>query len=99
VGRAAIPNRGNGVLITDGAQAIQVGGLEGGARNLISGNALDGVRISGEGLADSFNSVLGTSSARITAATGRFPTARMGSRSRLGPRTTPSGEPRPERAT
>ena len=47
VGRVRIPNGGNGVRIADGAQAIQVGGTSAGARNLISGNAQDGVQISG----------------------------------------------------
>ena len=65
VGRTSIPNGGHGIQITDGAQTNQVGGAESGARNLISGNALDGVRISGErhtmpgGLASAFNSVQG----------------------------------------
>lgn len=52
VGRTVIPNGGSGVLITDDARSNEVGGATAGARNVISGNVLDGVRISGEILTD-----------------------------------------------
>jgi len=65
VGRAPISNGGHGVFIGDGARANQVGGTTAGARNLISGNAGDGVRISAESIFDqlppptAFNTVQG----------------------------------------
>ncbi|MGV3723275.1 MAG: hypothetical protein ACO1SX_20435, partial [Actinomycetota bacterium] len=65
VGRAAIPNQGHGVFIADGSQWNRVGGAGAGEGNLISGNARDGVRISGETVFDqlppdtAFNVVLG----------------------------------------
>ena len=46
-GTAAIPNNGNGVSISDGAQNNIVGGDTSGECNLISGNGGDGVRIEG----------------------------------------------------
>jgi hypothetical protein len=45
-GSAALPNNGDGVLITDGANST-IGGLITGARNVISGNGQDGVGIVG----------------------------------------------------
>jgi len=52
VGRTSIPNRGYGVRIAVGAQTNLVGGATTGARNLISGNLLDGVYLSGESVLD-----------------------------------------------
>jgi titin len=43
-GMAAIPNNGRGVNITFGASSNTIGGTATYARNVISGNALDGVR-------------------------------------------------------
>lgn len=65
VGRTSIPNGGIGVFIADGSQMNLVGGTTPGARNLISGNTLSGVRISGESVTDplsrptAFNGVQG----------------------------------------
>jgi len=52
VGRTPIPNGGHGVYLVDGARSNQVGGATSGARNLISGNLGDGVRISGNYITD-----------------------------------------------
>jgi CSLREA domain-containing protein len=43
-GTAAIPNTGSGIHVTNGALNTQIGGAEVGARNIISGNTLAGVR-------------------------------------------------------
>ena len=50
-GTAALPNT-YGVFIGDGASENTIGGTTPGARNLISGNKLAGVSISGEGTSD-----------------------------------------------
>ena len=55
-GTAAIPNTGRGVNLTGGASSNTVGGNAGYERNVISGNALDGVRIADAGTT---NSVMG----------------------------------------
>lgn len=47
VGRVSLPNGANGVQIGDSSMGNLVGGPSAGARNLISGNTLDGVQISG----------------------------------------------------
>src|SRR5207249_2583060 len=56
-GTADLGNTGTGVLIDGGATANTVGGTSAGARNVISGNNLDGVRILNVGT--SGNVVLG----------------------------------------
>jgi titin len=48
-GSAALGNHASGVLIYGGAQSNTIGGTTAGARNVISGNAADGVDISGQG--------------------------------------------------
>lgn len=67
VGRVSIPNGGNGVLIEDGAQSTLVGGTASGARNLISGNSQDGVRISGANI-----SLPGEPPTQLTVVQGNF---------------------------
>jgi uncharacterized repeat protein (TIGR01451 family) len=47
-GSAAVPN-GVGIVIADGATDNSVGGTTSGARNIVSGNAGDGIRIEGDG--------------------------------------------------
>ncbi len=56
-GTAALGNGGQGVWINDGATANSIGGTAAGAKNLISGNANNGVYIAGSGT--SGNVVLG----------------------------------------
>jgi hypothetical protein len=46
-GSAALPNNGNGVVISDGASNNTIGGTTPAARNIISGNAANGVYIQG----------------------------------------------------
>jgi hypothetical protein len=48
-GTAALPNAWAGLAIFGGAQSNSIGGLSGGARNVISGNAAQGILLSGEG--------------------------------------------------
>jgi hypothetical protein len=50
-------NAGNGVTISAGSYSNTIGGMIAGARNVISGNALDGVDLSGNGT--NFNAVEG----------------------------------------
>ncbi|MDX1925336.1 MAG: right-handed parallel beta-helix repeat-containing protein [Pirellulaceae bacterium] len=47
LGNAAIPNLQNGILVSSGATNNTIGQLGAGQRNFISGNARDGVRLSG----------------------------------------------------
>jgi gliding motility-associated-like protein len=42
-GEKAMPNTGNGILITDGANKNIIGGVAAGAANVISGNGSDGI--------------------------------------------------------
>src|ERR1700730_2437965 len=56
-GTAAVPNGFAGVYLTNGASANQLGGVQGGARNLISGNAGYGVFMADPGT--NGNSILG----------------------------------------
>lgn len=48
-GSSQVPNRGTGVMIRGGARSNVVGGTTAGARNVISGNLVGGVGISGAG--------------------------------------------------
>jgi astacin (peptidase family M12A) len=56
-GTAAVPNGFAGVYLTNGASANQLGGVQGGARNIISGNAGYGVFVADPGT--NGNSILG----------------------------------------
>ena len=58
-GTAAISNGGVGVILTSGANTNTIGGTTAAARNVISGNASDGVLITGSGTTG--NQVLGNS--------------------------------------
>jgi len=51
-GTASIANTGNGVTLFSGAFANTLGGIDTGDRNLISGNAVQGVNIDGNGTND-----------------------------------------------
>lgn len=44
-GTTAIPNTVMGILLDSGVARVDVGGTESGARNIISGNAIDGIRV------------------------------------------------------
>lgn len=66
-GTAALPNQGSGVDISDAATNTNTGGRFTGGRNVISGNAQDGIRVSG--LADSYitNNLIGVDRTGIAA--------------------------------
>ena len=70
-GTAALPNLYSGVQIYNGAQGNTIGGTAAGARNVISGNANQGVAISGAGT--SGNIVAGNFSGLNAAGTAAIP--------------------------
>ncbi len=68
-GAAALANNGDGVIIGSGATANTVGGTTAAARNVISGNAGDGVEITGSGTTSNVveGNYIGTNAAGMAA--------------------------------
>jgi hypothetical protein len=67
-GVVAIPNGGDGVLVEEAPDAL-VGGTAPGARNVLSGNGLDGVTVLGAGATDAIlqGNAIGTNAAETAA--------------------------------
>ena len=68
-GTAAIPNGGEGILIQNGANSNEIGGSLAGEGNLISGNKLNGILITGTGTDENRvqNNIIGANQPRNTA--------------------------------
>ena len=68
-GTAAIPNDGEGILIHNGANSNEIGGSLAGEGNLISGNKLNGILITGTGTDENRvqNNIIGANQPRNTA--------------------------------